>query len=237
MTGFYWLRPDRASRHTGDTSATHKWALPGLRCPDCGASWAGGMAAYPGVNLDAHPEKASFEMQRPEPFDEFMRLRELIRPLVPPGAPLLPGTGLGPLVGTARGSFGPFFFQDAWTLLVHEEVLRRLQAEGVRGLRGFPTELRFRQKQAPVLLELELDPHGRLHPDCTPPRPPPCPRCGRDAFTRPERLVLDAASLPADTDVFRLADFETTLIATQRFKDAVERRELGEVVFQEISLR
>lgn len=139
------------------------------------------------------------------------------------GAQLLPGATFGPLVGTATGTFSPLFFYYVTMPLIHREALEKLQAEGVRGLRGFPTELRFRQKNHPELLELEILPHGRLHPDCTPERPPPCPKCGRDHFSRPEDLILDATSLPMHTDLFRLADFETTFIATERFVDAVRR--------------
>lgn len=237
MERFYLLKPDKASRHTGDVNARHKWALPGVRCPECGASWAGAAVAYPGVSLASLPEHESFVKARPEPLEEFVRLRELVRPLVSPSAPLWPGTEFGPLMGTAIGSFGPFFFQNPWTLLVQQEVLERLQSEQVRGLNGCQTELRFRQKKVPALLELQVEPYGRLHPDCTPPRPPPCAKCGRDAFTFPEQPILDAASLPKHTDLFRLADFETMILGTERFVEAVQRLELGEVVFRELPLR
>jgi hypothetical protein len=118
------------------------------------------------------------------------------------------------------------------------DALARLQAEGLRGLKGCRTQLRFRKKNPPELLELEIHPHGRLHPDCTPrDRPPPCPTCGRDAFSLPEELLLEAASLPADIDLFRLANFLTVLICTERFVQAVRRLELDEIVFRDVPLR
>jgi uncharacterized double-CXXCG motif protein len=190
------------------------------------------------MDLSGLANRHEYEEPRPEPFDEFARLRELVRPLVPSGAPLGPGSEFGPLVGTATGSFGPFFFQNPWTMLVRPEVLARLQAEGVRGLKGCRTRLRFRQKNPPELLELEIHPHGRLHPDCTPPgRPPPCPKCGRDYFSLPDDLLLEAATLPTHTDLFRLADFTTVIIGTQSFVDAVRRLELDEIVFREVPIR
>jgi uncharacterized double-CXXCG motif protein len=190
------------------------------------------------VDLSSHPERKAFEQARPEPFDEFVRLRELVRPLVPPGAQLLPGTEFGALVGTATGTFSPLFFYFVQMPVVHRAALEKLQAEGVRGLRGFPTELRFRQKNHPELLELEILPHGRLHIDCLPPdRPPKCLKCGRNGFRRPDDLILDAASLPEDLDLFRLTDFETTFICTERFVDAVHRLELHEAAFRELPLR
>jgi uncharacterized double-CXXCG motif protein len=238
MTRFYEVREDKASRHTGDIRAVHQWGLPGVRCPTCGATWAGGCDAYPSVDLSGLANRHEYEEARPEPFDEFARLRELVQPLIPPGLPLEPGIRFGPLVGTATGSFGPFFFQNPWTLLVRPEVLARLQAEGVRGLKGCRTQLRFRQKNPPELLELEIPPHGRLHPDCTPrDRPPPCPKCGRDAFRLPDDFILEAATLPTHTDLFRLTDFTTILICTQSFADAVRRLELDEIVFREVPIR
>ena len=196
------------------------------------------MTAYPGVDLSSLRERGEYEKPRPEPFDEFVRLRELVRPLVPPGGQLLPGAKFGPLVGTATGTFSPLFFYYVEMPLIHREVLERLQAEGVRGLRGFQTELRFRQKKHPELLELEILPHGRLHPECTPPdRRPACPKCGCDNFTFPDEPILDAASLPNHTDLFRLSDFETIFIATERFVEAVRRLELDELAIREVPVR
>ncbi|MBN1208979.1 MAG: hypothetical protein JXB05_29245 [Myxococcaceae bacterium] len=48
-------------------------------------------------------------------------------------------------------------------------------------------------------------------------------RCGRLGARRPERLILEGASLPEQVDLFRLTDFETTLVGTERFVEAVRR--------------
>jgi uncharacterized double-CXXCG motif protein len=237
MTRFYLLREPKKSRYTGTLRATHKWRLPGVRCSECGATWAGSATGYPRVDLSSHPEEKEFKEARPEPFDEFVRLRELVRPLSPPGAQLLPGAKFGPLVGTALGTFSQIFLYDPDMPLIQREALEQLQAEGIRGLKGFPTQLRFRQKQHPELLELELLPHGQLHPDCTPERPPPCPKCEHAPFRLPDDLILDEASLPTDTDLFRLSDFETVFIGTERFVDEVRRLELDEVDIRELPLR
>jgi uncharacterized double-CXXCG motif protein len=97
--------------------------------------------------------------------------------------------------------------------------------------------VRFRQKNHPELMELELLANGQLHPACTPERPPPCVRCGRDAFRFPDDPILDAASLPTHTDLFRLRDFETIFIASERFVDAVRRLELDEIDIRELPVR
>jgi uncharacterized double-CXXCG motif protein len=195
--------------------------------------------AYPSVDLSHLPEQAKYSARLEEDYGEFERLREQVRPLVPPGVPLWPGTRFGPLVGTAQGEFGPFFMYYPWLLLLKRETLERLQAEGVQGLKGCRTELRFRKKNPPELLELELLPRGHVHPDCLPvDRPPPCQKCGRIGGSRPDDLILSAASLPPDLDVFRLGDFQTAIIASERFVDAVRR--LGfeqDIVFRELPVR
>lgn len=161
MTRFYQMREDKASRYTGTIDAAHQWGLPGVHCPTCGATWAGGFDAYPSVDLSGLPNRHEYEEPRPEPFEEFARLREQVLPLLPPGTSLKPGSSFGPLVGAGTGSFGSFCFQNPWTLLVRPEALAKLQAEGLRGLKGCRTKLRFRQKNPPELLELEIHPSTR----------------------------------------------------------------------------
>ncbi len=65
----------------------------------------------------------------------------------------------------------------------------------------------------------------------------PCPQCEQDSFRLPEELLLDAASLPTDTDLFRLSDFETVFIGTERLVEAVRRLDLEEVDMRELPVR
>ncbi|WP_043430277.1 SitI6 family double-CXXCG motif immunity protein [Cystobacter fuscus] len=230
---YFRVEEDRSSRYTGDVDGAHKWGLPGIFCcPVCQATWSGGSKTYPSVDLTSVSQRADFEEARAEPIEEYERLSEMVRPHLPSGAIVEPGSSFGPLVGTARGSFGSFVTPVPWWLLVRREALEKLQAEGLRGLKGCPTQLRFRQRVSPELLELELLPVGRLHPDCLPPeRKPPCARCGRRGVRLPETLLLDAATLPRDLDVFRLEDFSTVILCSERFADACLRLELDGVSF------
>jgi uncharacterized double-CXXCG motif protein len=119
--------------------------------------------------------------------------------------------------------------------MMQREAFEKLQAEGLRGLKGCPTQIRFRQRASPVLLELELLSVGHAHPDCLPPnRKPPCPRCGRLGLTLPKPLVLDASTLPEHLDLFRLRDFSTIVVCTERFVEAYHRLGLDGAVFSEL---
>ncbi len=237
---FYWLRPVEPSqrRYTGEYNAAHKWGLPGIHCPLCDATWSDGSDAYPAVDLSGLREQAKFSARLEEDYAEYERLCVLVRPLAPKGVPLWPGTKFGPLMGSARGIFGQLVMQYGWELLIRREALEQLQAEGVHGLQGYRTELRFRQKSAPELLELQVEPAGLLHRDCLPAdREPPCAKCGRDGFRRPDQPVLESASPPKERDLFRLVNDPGMLIGTERFVDTVRRLGFEELSFRELPVR
>ncbi|MFP2958637.1 double-CXXCG motif protein [Myxococcus sp. 1LA] len=241
MPRYFWLQEDRVAtaRHRGDFNAAHRWRLPGLAaCPGCGATWSSSGHMYPAVDLSGLPEQDLFLKARSVPFAEFTRLREQVRPLAPSTATLPPGTRFGPLVGTAQGDLGPLTWQGSYLLLLRQDTLAQLQAEGVRRLMGVRAELRFRQKHPPELWELQLEPGGLLHPQCLPPElAPPCKTCGRLGLRLPDAPILDGASLPTDRDVFRLGNYATVLVGTETFMGAVRRLGLEGIHFQELSIR
>jgi uncharacterized double-CXXCG motif protein len=239
---FYQVQEDKAQRYTGNLHAAYKWMLPGIEpCTVCGLGAPGSAAQYPCVDLSDLPEQEQKKLMDPwpVPLEEFVRRRELVRPLAPQGAELEPGTAFGPLMGTGSGYFGQLFMQNPWSLYVRREALERLQAAGVRGLQGCPLNVRFRVKRPPELLDLQLGLHGRFHPECLPRElKPPCPTCGRDeGFSLPDPSILAAASLPEAIDLFRLADWSSLIIASERMVDAVVRLELDGVVFRELEAR
>jgi uncharacterized double-CXXCG motif protein len=230
---YFRIREDKSLGYTGFVNAGHKWGLPGVdTCPACKATWADTSFAYPSVDLTSVAALAKFEWPGAEPIEEYERMRELVRPLLPPGAVVEPGSCFGPLVGKAQGRFGQFVSNYADVLLVRREALEKLQAEGLRGLKGCRMEVRFRQRNSPELLELELLPVGRLHPKCLPPDlEPPCPRCGRQGLSMPKEPVLDVATLPPDLDLFRLVDMSSVVVCTERFAEACQRLGLDGIVF------
>ncbi len=234
----FQLSDVRPSRHSWDLRADPQWYLPGIHCPACDEMWGGIGEAYPAVDLSTLREHRQFTARIEEDFEQFTRLRELVRPLVPQDVPLQPGTTFGPLVGRGRGRFPQLVFQAPWTLLVRRDALEQLQAAGLRGLMGCRTELRLRDKNPPELLELQIEPRGLLHPDCLPQNlPAPCVTCGRLAFSFPSVPLLEAASLPDDRDLFRLANFQTIIVGTEQFAETVRQLGFEEVEFRELPTR
>jgi uncharacterized double-CXXCG motif protein len=238
---FYKADEDTSLGYTGRLEAVNKWCLPGVQpCSTCRAGGGFPWLSYPCVDLSSLP---AHELKRlsdpwPVPREEFRRLRELVRPLAPSWALLEPGAQLGPCTGKGSGRFGPLFMQDSAALFMRAEALAQLRSAGVRGLQGGPVDVRFRGKSPPELLQLQLELHGLLHPDCLPAeREPPCPECGNPGFDWPKVVILDAASLPTDVDVFRHRQGWATVIVTERFVEAVRRLGLDGVTFQELQTR
>ncbi|WP_342374598.1 double-CXXCG motif protein [Myxococcus stipitatus] len=241
MGRFFWLQEDEgvAASYGGTLNAGHRWGLPGLlNCPSCSKTWAGSGSYFPGVNLMALGDaEREFRKARPEPLAEFLRLRELVVPLAPPRAALQPGSRLGPLVGKCRGRFPDF----AWLgdiLLAQPHVIGGLQERGVREVEAFPTALLARPGAQSDLLEVQLAHHGQLHADCIPESvAPPCKACGWFGLRRPDEPVLDASTLPSGLDLFRLGNFETMVICTERFLDAVSSIEGDGLTWRELPVR
>lgn len=240
---FFSIKRDPSPRYTGNLDAAHRWGLPGMRpCPACGLGGAVLGLEYPCVDLSSlpAPELKKLSNPAPVPLEELERLRELVRPLAPRNAVLEPGAELGPLTGTGSGTFGQLFMQEDWTLCMREEALERLRGAGIHGLQACPVEVRFRMKDPPRLVNVQLDVQGRFHPDCLSwTRKPPCPRCGgSDAEgPMPDPVVLASETLLEGLDLFRLADAPGFIVATERFVETATRLNLDGGLFREVEAR
>ena len=238
---FFEVLEEKMSRHTGTIDGEPRWCIPSIECALCGG-YGGLGEAYPTVSLSNFKERAALEEPRSlqaVPLEEYQRLCELLRPRVPQGAPLEPGTWLGPVIGSTSGHFGDFVFQAPWVLWASQVALEKLQAAGLRGLMGASGELRHRGKNPPELLNLEIQVRGSLHPACfTESWQAPCKRCGSHRNGYPVgAAVLNAMTLPDDVDIFRLREFKTVIIANERFVDTVRRLRLGNIAFRELPVR
>lgn len=186
--------------------------------------------AYPAIDLSRLPSAEQYRHHGPVPLDEFERLRRPILPLLSDSSdPPAPGTEFGPLVGTARGTFGDFAWVNPWTVLTRSEILPQLQVAGVRLPTAVPTEIRFKGNSMPTLLECQLELLGLLAPvSFAPDNALPCPACGREAG-RIERIVADGKSIPQHVDLFRARNAPTIILATERMAVAIQEQKLKDI--------
>ncbi|MBZ4395270.1 double-CXXCG motif protein [Myxococcus sp. AS-1-15] len=239
---FFEVLPSDAPTFNATLDGVSRWTLPSIDCSVCGGH--GGMGEhYPTVDLSDWSEREHLEEPRSlqaVSLEEYQRLHALLRPRVPAGAPLEPGTQLGPIDARSSGRFGDIYFQEPWQPWMTRSALERLQSRKLLGLQGARGNLRHRGASTPLeLLTLEIQVRGELHPSCRPPDwRPPCPRCGsyRNGYPM-EASVLDANTLPKDVDLFRLREFKTVIIASARFVEAVNDLALRDIQFRELPSR
>ncbi|NNB84333.1 SitI6 family double-CXXCG motif immunity protein [Corallococcus exiguus] len=227
------LRFDEPGQWSGEYRARHRWHLPGVECPRCGA-WVG-MGAYPSVDLSALAEPAFDEVRGPTSFAEYMRLVALVRPLLPTGIPLEGGTSFGPMSGTARGRFGPVTCYPSWRMLLREDAVELLKAEGLQGVIAVRMALKSPRSTMPALYELEARPLAKLHPDCIGEfKTPPCPVCGRpEMFDLPPKRWLLRSSIPEGLDAFGIEGANPRVVS-ERFVEVLQRLGPSDVRYQEL---
>jgi uncharacterized double-CXXCG motif protein len=235
MRFFKVRRPDN-DRDRYCIEAAHEFALPGAHCDICAETWGSVGLCYPQVQPPAGVDTSPFEVPRPEPVDEFLRLAELARPLFPDGALLRPGTQFGALDGRAEGSgWSDFAWEVLWGLLVTPDTMTALNKRFPELVAG-PTRLTA-SGQPLDYLELFVPAMGRIAARVLdPPDAPVCPRCGR----RPGRLADDVAILAEpgleSVPLFRLADFPTALIASEPFVAVVQELSLHGLEFKVVAI-
>ncbi|GMU07442.1 MULTISPECIES: SitI6 family double-CXXCG motif immunity protein [Corallococcus] len=228
------VRPDLPRRWTGHVVAERAWTLPGVECPTCGETWSG-QQTLPTVDVTDLPQQGLLREPRVVPYAEFTALTAGLASRLPRGLVPEPGMQLGPLRGSARGTFGPLTTQDGWDLLVRGDALTRLQQGGLKGLVPVRMELEGLGPEALPLYELELPIAGRLDPaDVL--EGPRCQTCGwREVRISPEH-ALEVDSLPDDLDVFLPANATTYLMVTERFVQAAQRLGPSDLMFREVPL-
>ncbi|RYZ38398.1 MAG: hypothetical protein EOO71_24090 [Myxococcaceae bacterium] len=227
------LQGDAASQWSGEYRASHRWHLSGVECPREGI-WAG-MDAFPSVDLSAVPEPSLVERKGPTSLVEYNRLVALIRPFVPSGLPVKAGGSFGPMVGTARGKFGPVTCWPSWQVVLREDAVELLNAEGLKGVIAVRMELKSRRSTMPALYELEARPLARLHPGCIGEwKTPGCDICGRpESFPLPPKRWLLRSSIPEGLDVFGVAGANLHVIS-ERFVEVIQRLGPADVTYLEL---
>jgi uncharacterized double-CXXCG motif protein len=234
MELFEVLRDD-PNLGTGRLDAAHKWALPGVICPHCKATWGSAGLEYPAVDLSSLPGEKAYREPGAVPLNEFARLRSDVARLMEPDARLLPGTQFGPLVGKGTGRFpADFAWLTLWTLLITKEGFAWL-TDRIPNLNGVSPQLKFADEQ-PMLLELYLEPLGELVLVPADDDEDPCDVCGRNPTPLPDEIVVVKSSIPTNRHIFRARNFNTVLLATDRFVKAVQDLGLVGLVFNPVKL-
>ncbi len=213
----------------------HRWNLPGVRCPTCGATWGTTGVEYPSVDISDEPFAREYFEPSPVPLDELKRLKSQIRSRFPAEATLLPGTEFGTFSGKASGRFPDFVYANPWTLLIKRHAYDQLLGKDLRMPVAVAPELRLRKNQTHDLLELEIQPLCLLAPESFLPNGDPCEDCGR-VGRQVDVPMVSRDSIPADSDLFRPRNFPTYILGTERFEQAVRELELTGMVFQEVQV-
>jgi uncharacterized double-CXXCG motif protein len=230
---------ESAGRFSYDIVAAHTWMLPGVQdCPKCYETWASSVA-YPEVDLTGLPHEETYRTRRPQTLYVVHRMREVLRPFVAPDASLPPGTEFGPLIGHGKGTFGDFAWpQWPGVMLVRPDVVTRLEAEGIRGLRTVPARITYLGGDDPAFVEVAFSYEGTIAEDAlSPTGSPACAACGHRNLPSAKRTQLEAASVSGAVDVFRGIDLPSCIYATEAFVDAVHELELTDISFEEVGSR
>jgi uncharacterized double-CXXCG motif protein len=233
------VQPDDANwgrQHDYEINAGHPWGLPGVRCSECGRTWATTGVAYPAIDCSVLPSAEGYSRAGTASAEKYREARDAIIEAFSVQLVLPPGTQFGSLVGTARGDCGDFAWVNPWTMLIRAEALARLEASGVSLPTAVPARLEFLSGRRVHLLEFQVEPVAHLSAASFSVREPsPCPSCGYDA-RKPERIVVARASIPSDVDLFRLRDFPATILAKERFADEAGRLELKDFVVSRVDV-
>jgi len=220
-------------------NATHKWAIPGIKCPACGTTWANTGLAYPRVDLSDLPCVEAYQDQWPIAPDRFDKLRDKVLPLVPPKSLVLPGTEFGPLTGDIQGQFdhAVFIWVNPWTLLLRRDAQQYFHNSGVLLPITVDTNLTYKGEYCSTLMELQIEARASiLQDDKTKSSGAACFLGGYRLMLRPEPLVIQETSLPDDLDLFRPKEFTTLILATERFFRVCQEFEMTDLLFRVVQL-
>lgn len=251
----YRVHADEDWPHRYDVTARSKWGLPGIKCSDCGCRcWS--FVRYPSLVLPDGVDPQPYLERGPVRPDRFKELCAQLTERWRQKVNLPPGADFGPLVGNAWGKCGDVCWAGS-SMLLSAEAAERLKQAGVEGLNLVRTEIKWRARKGPEYLELDIPARARFYPGYLErlrlyDGAVRCKTCGflrrrsRELPDRKARLayeelsyyfVLNAPSLPATWDLLRIEEAETTVIASEHFRNAALQSGLTNIVFQEVAVQ
>jgi hypothetical protein len=219
--------------------ACYDYHVPFVSCHVCGNSWGCGYFAYPGFHLELRGKESIFNDDKFISLPEFKHLRNEILKCAGLDVWIAPGSGLGPLTGTAVTHRLDDF---AWSGF-HRPLIRRESAEALQsaGIEIKVTEPRITWRGKPVTTHYDLHIEPLSGFSYTPETASEltisyCHECGyvwqqnRKLKIQDEQIRLQLGKLPPDRTIMRLREF-ATIIVTEPFVQAVERLELTGIRF------
>jgi len=227
------------SRSSGYFIGEHLWNLPGISCSRCKEVWATTGVAYPAIQLSEFIDLKNAQKESVVDVDEFIKLEAMVLDRFPHLEIITPGTSFGNLVGTLRGrNFTDFVPSTPWTLLMQEDTLNALSNSGTLDrLEYGRVQLKDDSLVPGTLFEAQLMPRGHLILSSNGlTEDSACSLCGRRSITLPPRMKVTANSIPDELNLFRLANFTTIVVATQKFVDAYIQLKLTGLEFDEIEI-
>jgi uncharacterized double-CXXCG motif protein len=237
---FFIIGPDKnnwGKIYNDDIIVRRAWCLPGVRCSECGNTWAMIGVDYPLVDLSFLPADILLSYKpRAVSVEEYIQLRNEVTPLVSKEQPLPPGTGFGPLSGKGVGKCGDFAWPNSWTLLVKRKTYLSLQSSNLRLSGVSVPQLKVKEKSECDLFEFQIEPRVNLAPaSYTIPEPRICPKCGRDD-RKVVKLVIDRNTIPSNLDMMRIVNYPTYIIVSERFRDTANQLNLSNICFDDVEV-
>jgi Protein of unknown function (Gmx_para_CXXCG) len=217
-------------------SGEHKWILPGLNCPSCGAwGWSG--KEFPSVQPSG--EAAKHFRGGPKPLGWFRDVLPRLGLRLSDGSDPGPTFEFGPLVGKVESGriLTDFIWPRSWTILVRERTKGILSDCGIHIPSYVKALIKRNAKLEEEIYELQLEAGLMVHESCLERSEPKCELCGRDPVSlRATPLNLKRSDGPVRSDLFRAANFPTLIFATERFASVCEEYLLSNVVFKLVQL-
>lgn len=214
------------------------WVMPGAKCPACGTDgdWPGAIH-YPQVDLSGQPDFKRWvgDKWRHHSVDwsEFERLRNILRPLLPKGLPVGFQTAFGTTTGRVKASVKSDVLHSLpWTMLLTTHALEKMLSAGVSLASVISSVKKPGQNEA--VYDIFAPACARLAKECVT-TGSYCPTC----FSRipvPNGVLVDRASIPKDTDVFRCQEVPGALLLTERFVKVLEDHSLTGLSVSEVAV-
>ena len=217
----------------GVLEGRHRWQLPNrIGCPSCGVYGAIG-ASHPTIDLSGYVDAKSLSRSQGVSWSHFQVIVSALRSYLTADPGLGPGDTFGPFTGRLDGPPADFMFGAGALLFATDKTVQALDHSGVRLPATAPAEVRRSSDAA--LLELDFPRGGTLADESYKFLAHRCSVCGR--IDGPlERCLLVEGSVPPDLDLFRPANHATVLLASHRFREAVETRQLTGLAFEPIEI-